>query len=152
MSGDERGVGMIEILLVSALVCIIAAAAIPQITKSLQAYRLDSAAGSLADGLLAARLTAIKYNRAAWLKIDAANSAIEIWSTDDAGTQGRLKTVSTIPPQIAVVTGSPLQITFNSVGRNTAGSDSVVQFRIGGTPYCKSVTASAVGNITAATC
>lgn len=148
----EEGFSLIEILVVLLVAAIIIVAAIPQIQQSLRLYRVESAAGLLANRLTDARLTAIKHNRAAWLEINSTNRTLEVWTTDASNQLVRKSQLISIPGEVTIVSGSPSRVTFNSLGRNQANANVVIKFQLTNTSFCKSVTVSAVGNITSAPC
>jgi prepilin-type N-terminal cleavage/methylation domain-containing protein len=147
-----KGFSLIEVLIVLLIGSILVVAAVPQVKQSLRLYRVESAAGLLSNSLTETRLTAIKYNRAAWLEINAANRKLEIWTTDQNNQPMRLKLVVSIPSDVSIGSGSPTRITFNSLGRNQANSNVVVNLNLPQTNFCKSITVSAVGNISTAGC
>ena len=144
---DHSGFSLIELLVICSVSFILLAASVPSIQKSLLAYRLESAASLLSAQLTEAKLTAIKHNRPAFLKINTVDRQGEIWTTDPNGYLIRVSIVTLMAGGIDVDATSPLQVDFTSLGRNPAGS-SVIKFSISGTSYCKGVTVNQVGNIT----
>ena len=149
---NKGGFSLIEVLIVVLIISILVVAAIPQVNQNLRLYRLESTAGLLANRLSEVRLTAIKYNRAAWLEIDAADGRFEIWTTNQYNQPIRTSLVVSIPPDVSIVQGAPSRITFNSLGRNQSNSSESVSLRLGNANLCKTVTVSAVGNITTKSC
>ena len=149
---NQKGFSLPEVLIVLLIIAILVVAAIPQIQRNLQLYRLESAAGLLSNRLTEARLTAVKHNRAAWLEINGISRTLDVWTTNAANQPIRAKQSLTIPDSISIVSGSPSRVTFNSLGRNQSNSINVIKFQLLNTNVCKSVTVSAVGNITSAPC
>ena len=141
-----------EILIVLLVISIILVAALPQVQRTLQLYRVESAAGLLSNRLTETRLMAIKYNRATWLEINSADGLLEVWTTDQNNQPIRTKLPVPISSDVSIVSGSASRVTFNSLGRNQANSNAVVKFKLAKTSFCRSVTVSAVGNITLAPC
>lgn len=148
----NTGFSLVEVLIVLLVISILVVAAAPQITQSLRLYRLESSSGLLANRLSEARLTAIKYNKSAWLEIDATNRKMEIWTTDQNNQPIRTKLAVPIPADVSIVSGSATRVTFNSLGRNQANTNVVVSMTLARTNFCKSVTVSAVGNINTKSC
>jgi Tfp pilus assembly protein FimT len=139
-------------MIVLLIIAILAVSAIPQIQRNLQLYRLESVTGLLSNRLTETRLTAIKHNRAAWLEINVTNKRLEVWTTNELNQPIRAKLDLAIPDNISIVAGSPSRVTFNSLGRNQSNASNLIKFKLPNTNFCKSVTVSAVGNITSAPC
>ncbi len=81
--GKGNGFSLIEVIIVLLIISILAIAALPQIQRNLQLYRLESVTGLLSNRLTEARLTAVKHNRAAWLEINSTNNILEVWTTNE---------------------------------------------------------------------
>ena len=67
---QEKGFSLVELLIVCALLAIIAAIAIPNITQANANYKLDSAGHTVASLLQEARMQAVKTNRPTYTKYD----------------------------------------------------------------------------------
>ena len=147
-----KGFSLIEVLIVLLVISLMVVAAVPQVTHSLRLYRLESSAGLLSNRLTEARLTAIKHNRPAWVEIDSANRRFEVWTTNQNNQPIRTKLAVPIPSDVTIVAGAPTRITFNSLGRNQANTNVVVSLRLNRQNFCKSITVSAVGNISTTFC
>lgn len=152
LPSKTEGFSLVEVVIVLLIISIVIVAALPQVQKTLQLYRVESAAGLLSNRLAETRLTAIKRNRAAWLEINDTNRTLEVWTTDANNQPIRTKTIVSISPDVTIVSGSPSRVTFNSLGRNQANSEVLIKFRLGKTNFCRSVSVSVVGNITSAVC
>ena len=149
---NQKGFSLPEVLIVLLVISILIVAAIPQIQQNLQMFRLESASGLLSNRLTEARLTAVKHNRAAWLEINSTGKRLEVWTTNELNQPIRAKIDVTIPDNVSIVAGSPSRVTFNSLGRNQANATSIIMFKLPNTNFCKSVSVSAVGNVTSAPC
>jgi prepilin-type N-terminal cleavage/methylation domain-containing protein len=147
-----KGFTLLEVLIVVLIIAVLVVSAVPQAQQSLNLYRVESSAGLLSNRLAEARLTAIKYNRSAWLEIDRSAKTFEVWTTDENNKSIRTKLAVAIPSNVAIDPGSPDRITFNSLGRNQANSNVIVKFSLAKTNFCKAVTVSAVGSIKVAAC
>ncbi len=150
--GKGNGFSLIEVIIVLLIISILAVAALPQIQRNLQLYRLESVTGLLSNRLTEARLTAVKHNRAAWLEINSTNKILEVWTTNEMNQPIRATLAVTIPDGISIDAASPSRITFNSLGRNQANAVNVIKFKLTNTKFCNSVSVSTVGNITSAPC
>ena len=149
---NQNGFSLPEVIIVLLVISILIVAAIPQIQQNLQLYRLESEAGLLSNRLTETRLTAVKYNRASWLEINASGKKLEVWTTNKLNQPIQTKLAVTIPDNITIVPGSSSRVTFNSLGRNQANAINFVKFKLNNSTFCKSVSVSAVGNITSAPC
>jgi prepilin-type N-terminal cleavage/methylation domain-containing protein len=148
----QTGFSLIEVIIVVLIISILVVAAIPQVQRNLQLYKLESATGLLSNRLTEARLTALKHNRPAWLEINSVDKTLEVWTTNETAQPIRAKLAVTIPDNISIDSASPSRVTFTSLGRNQSNSSNVIKFKLANTNFCKSVTVSAVGNITSSPC
>ncbi|HXG85499.1 MAG TPA: prepilin-type N-terminal cleavage/methylation domain-containing protein [Pyrinomonadaceae bacterium] len=151
-AAGQNGFSFIEVIIVLLIISILVVAAIPQAQRNLQLYRLESATGLLSNRLTEARLTAVKYNRAAWLEINGTNRTLEVWTSNELNQPIRAKLAVTIPDSVSIDSGSPSRVTFTSLGRNQSNTVNVIKFKLTNTNFCKLVTVSSVGNITSAAC
>lgn len=148
----QNGFSLIEVIIVVLIIAILVVAALPQVQRNLQLYKLESAAGLLSNRLTEARLTALKHNRPAWLEINSVDKTLEVWTTNESAQPIRAKLAVTIPDSVSIDTTSPSRVTFTSLGRNQANASNVIKFKLANTTFCKSITVSAVGNITLSPC
>ncbi len=147
-----QGFSLIELIIVLLVISIIAVAAFPQIQQTLRLYRVESAAGLLSNRLTEARLTAIKHNRPAWLEINTIEKTLEVWTTNQNNEPIRANLAVPISEDVSVISGSPLRVTFNSLGRNQANSNVAIKLKLSKTNFCKAVSVSVAGSITTAPC
>jgi prepilin-type N-terminal cleavage/methylation domain-containing protein len=147
-----KGFTLLEVLIVVLIISVMVVSAVPQVQQSLSLYRVESAAGLLSNRLAEARLTAIKYNRPAWLEINSANKTFEVWTTDANNKPIRTRLAVSLPSDVTIASGSPTRIAFNSLGRNQSNSNVVVKFHLVKTNFCKAINVSAVGNIKVVAC
>jgi prepilin-type N-terminal cleavage/methylation domain-containing protein len=152
LTKKQNGFSLVEILIVLLIISILVVAALPQVQQTLRLYRVESAAGLLSNRLTEARLTAIKNNRPAWLEINSNEKMLEVWTTNQNNQPIRTNLAVPISEDITIVSGSPTQVTFNSLGRNQANSQVVIKFKLTKTNFCKAVSVSAAGSITTASC
>jgi prepilin-type N-terminal cleavage/methylation domain-containing protein len=149
---NQKGFSLPEIMIVLLIIAILVVSAIPQIQRNLQLYRLESVTGLLSNRLTETRLTAVKHNRSAWLQINATDKRLEVWTTNELNQPIRAKLDLAIPDNISIGADSPSRVTFNSLGRNQSNASNIIKFKLPNTNFCKSVTVSAVGNVTSAPC
>jgi prepilin-type N-terminal cleavage/methylation domain-containing protein len=151
-NNKTRGFSLIEVLIVILIISILVVAAFPQIQQTLRLYRVESAAGILLNRLTEARLTAIKNNRTSWLEINSTDRTLEIWTTNQNNQPIRTQFTVPVSEDVMIVSGSPNRVTFTSLGRNQANTDVSIKLKLSKTNFCKAITISVAGSITAATC
>ncbi|HKD81642.1 MAG TPA: GspH/FimT family pseudopilin [Candidatus Angelobacter sp.] len=78
--GKESGFSLLELVIVCAVLAIIAAIAVPNITQANANYKLNAAGHSIAGLLQQARMQAVKTNQPAYAKYDATGM---VFVTDD---------------------------------------------------------------------
>ena len=147
-----RGFSVIELLVVTVVVGVLATFSVAVIQRSLQALRLESGVGTLSNALMEARFYAIKRNRNSWVAISQASRTIEVRSTDDAGATVVISPAKTLPDGVTVQDTSATTVTFTSLGRNQAGAASNVQISTTSPSNCKRISVSAVGKAAVTTC
>lgn len=149
---NEEGFSIIELLIVSLIIAILAVVSIPLISKNLQLYRAESAIGMVSNRLTEARLTAIKRNRPVWLKADPNNNSLKIESTDDSGNVIPVSSPMYLPDGTVIASETPVVTTFTSLGRVQPGSATKTPIDSPATHNCNEVKVSSVGKITVASC
>ncbi len=115
MRSNQRGFSLLELLIVVTIVLVISAFAIPNVVVTMESSRLRTSASMIRSKLMDARINAIKRNRPAWIAIDLAAGTVQaqIAGFGDLGAPGRLE------GGVAFVAPTPVQITFDSLGRPT---------------------------------
>ncbi|MCX8043613.1 MAG: GspH/FimT family pseudopilin [Desulfobacterota bacterium] len=79
----HQGFSLVELMVVCAIICILAGAAVPTIVSALPGYRLQRAARQLCTHLRQARSHAIKNNQKIWVRFDTAGRQ---YTVDTVGT------------------------------------------------------------------
>jgi len=145
---NQKGLTLIEMLVVMGLIGIICAIAVPNIPVMLRSYRLRAAANELASTLQFARLTAISQNANSVLAFDMANQTYSVFSDNgegggtlndgvQTGSEPTLKTVSIrngYNREVSLQTPSfGLTTTFNSQGICTLSGTMTLQNSVGST-------------------
>jgi prepilin-type N-terminal cleavage/methylation domain-containing protein len=82
----ESGFSMVELMIVCVIMVILAALAVPNITRTYQTYRLDAAGHSVAGLLQQARMQAVKTNVPAYANYTNAASGNMAFVSTDNGT------------------------------------------------------------------
>lgn len=147
---NEKGFSLIELTIVGLVIAIMITASIPSITRTLRLYRLESAIGLLSNRLSEAKITAIKRNQNASLRVNTTNRTLEV--LDASGNPISTTVVVPLPQDVSIASGSVTSVTFNSLGRNQSNSTTIIKFNISNPSSCKAMTISAVGRISLSGC
>jgi Tfp pilus assembly protein FimT len=118
----QGGFSLPEILIVFLTVAIIVVIALPGIMQTLQLYRLDSSVSVIGNKLMETRMTAIKRNRTAWLRLDKTARTVVIRSTNSDGATIDVAMSESFPTGMILDESDSVEIRFNSFGNSTAGS------------------------------
>jgi len=78
-NGRERGFSMIELLVVTGIILLVAAVATPTIMRSLMTYRIGGAATEVSNMLLLTRYEAIRRNTSITCRAEQAEGTWAIW-------------------------------------------------------------------------
>jgi type IV fimbrial biogenesis protein FimT len=113
---DQRGLTLVELVTVIAIVAIFASLAAPSLRQFIAQQRVRSAASAIVESLWVARAEALKRNRdVGFVFVDAASG----WNVPDP--DGGATPLLTQPAHTSVSsstsTGANLQFTFNAYGR-----------------------------------
>jgi Tfp pilus assembly protein FimT len=118
----EGGFSLPEILIVFLTVAIIVVIALPGSIRTLQLYRLDTGVSVIGNKLMETRMTAIKRNRTAWLRLDKTARTVVIRSTNSAGATIDVNFSESFPTGMILDESDSVEISFDSFGNSTAGS------------------------------
>jgi len=144
----EKGVSLIEVVIVMTIAIVFVVIALPRGIRQLQIHRLDTSVAVVSEKISEARMTAIKRNRTSWLRIDKTARTAQIKSTDpvtaaevDVGFPEKL-------PQGVVLDGTvSVNITFDSMGLSTGGTQTFT-LREGNANATEAITVSPAGKVT----
>jgi len=117
---SEFGFAFIEVAMVTVMIVLISSFTVPQLTGSLELYRLDTAASMIQGKLVEARLNATKRNRQVHLLFDRPAGSFEIETTDSGGNTINVGSQEVLPSGVTFeISATPAQVTFSSLGRPT---------------------------------
>lgn len=137
----QSGISLLEVLIVAGVITVLGAIAIPQVSRTLELQRLDSAAARVASKLMDARMNAIKRNAAGKLSIVSTRTMqVNCPGTTPVGA------LETLPSGISFSASTPASITFDSLGRLTTGAQTATLQSTSG--RAKALTISPAGKIT----
>ena len=124
-SKREKGFSLPEIMIVVLTIGIIATLALPGSIRTLQLYRLDTSVSVIGSKLMETRMSAIKRNRTAWLRIDKTTRTFQIRTTNAAGQTIDVGYPESFPQGMNLDASDSVEISFDSLGRSSAGTQSV---------------------------
>lgn len=143
---NERGLTMVELLIVIVVVLVLAAITFPTIMTTMSLLRLETSVamieGKLADG----RINAIKRNRQVWLLLDSTANSAKL-QYNDGGTIN-LGTEEFLGTGIKFISPTPSQIAFDAQGWPTGSPPLTVRLEVEISGDQKNVTVSPTGKIT----
>jgi Tfp pilus assembly protein FimT len=142
----QRGFSLLEALCVAAFALILSALAVPQIQRTLQLYRLNTATATVLGKLSEARMNAIKRNQTVFLTVNRTARTVQVQYTS-GGTTTSVGAALTLPGQVSFADTSATSITYNSLGQltTTARTLTINGEKSGDT---KTITISATGRVT----
>src|SRR5260221_5930523 len=104
----ESGFSMVELMIVSVVMVVIAGLAVPNIFRTYQNYQLDAAGHSIASLLQQARMQAVKTNLPAYANFtNTASGNIAFVSTDNSTTYAAGEPDVQLSPAVSFQTAPP---------------------------------------------
>lgn len=114
-----RGFSLTELLMVVAIMIVIAATGLPQLTSGVRLHRLQGSASMISSKLTEARINALKRNRATWLLIDADAGTVQVQTAAAGGAAVDLGAPGLLSEGITFA-AAPAQVDYDAMGRTTA--------------------------------
>ncbi|MDR3491229.1 MAG: GspH/FimT family pseudopilin [Gammaproteobacteria bacterium] len=151
----QKGVNLIELLVVTAIVIILTLAAIPLFTEFMQEYRLKSAVQSLYYSMQYARSEAVKENQTIYVGFQTGDSwcyGINPSTICTCSTPSGCSLGTTTAPRSQSLTLTATGLTTNALQfegtRGAAGASSVLTFTVYGGTQTMSIKVTGLGNMT----
>ena len=116
---SQAGFTLIEVMIVVAIVGIGVALAIPNFTRWYVQTQLRQTAAEIASQLTLARMTGMSRNRSMDVTVTHAGGAVSVSSVLSTG--GPVIKSTTFPTHVKSVVGSPVTVSFSSMGVRTSG-------------------------------
>ena len=117
---DQRGVTLIELMIVIAIIGILAALAVPSFSEMIGAQRIKGMSADLHVSLMRARSEAIKRNRDVTIAPVTANSWTSGWTIADPDNVGNF--IENHGAVLSVTATGPANIVYQSSGRINAAA------------------------------
>jgi prepilin-type N-terminal cleavage/methylation domain-containing protein len=114
----QSGFTLIELMIAVGIVSIAVAVALPNFSRWHVQSQLRQATAEIATQLTLARMAAMNRNRTVDVTLQTSGNALHISAVSSTGTVLNDKT---FPASVASVIGSPLTISFSSMGLRTSG-------------------------------
>ena len=118
----ETGFTMIEVLIVVAILAIAAALSVPEFLRWHAQSQLRGAISELASQLTLARMAGMNRNRSVDVTVQNVGTAVHV-SAVSSGIAVIQDT--SLPPRVKSVVGSPVTVSFSSMGLRTSGGTGV---------------------------
>ena len=151
-SPGDAGFGVLELVIIAALVAVLAAVSVPSISAARDGYELITAGANVASKVGEARTNALKRNRQTWVLVTPNTRTVQVQTAGPAGTVD-IGWVELLPTRVTVINpAAPAQLRFDTLGRpvNAAGilAAHVIQLRHTGTQQVRTVTVGTTGRVT----
>lgn len=151
-SPGDAGYGVLELVIIAALVAVLAAVSVPSISAARDGYELITAGANVAAKVGEARTNALKRNRQTWVLVTPATRQVQVQTAGPAGAVD-IGWLELLPPRVTVINpAAPAQLRFDTLGRpvNAAGilAAHVIQLRHTGTQQVRTVTVGTTGRVT----
>lgn len=122
--GRQEGFTLIELMIVVAIVAISAALSVPDFMRWLAQSQLRQATGEIATQLTMARMAAMNRNRSVDVTVQTSGGAVHISGVSPSSGAVVIKDQS-FPAGVSSVVGSPVVVSFSSMGLRTTGGTGV---------------------------
>jgi len=127
-SRDNAGFTLIELLVAVAIVALGASLAAPEFLSWYSKTQLRQATSEIASQLTMARMAAMNRNRSVDVTIQVASGGVNILAIASGGTT--VIPTKTLANRVTAVTGSPVTVSFSSLGVKTSGGTATQTFGV----------------------
>jgi Tfp pilus assembly protein FimT len=151
-SPGDAGFGVLELVIIAALVAVLAAVSVPSISAARDGYELITAGANVAAKFGEARTNALKRNRQTWVLVTPNTRTVQVQTAGPTGTVD-IGWVELLPTRVTVINpAAQAQLRFDTLGRPVdAGgilAAHVIQLRHTGTQQVRTVTVGTTGRVT----
>jgi len=127
-SRDSAGFTLIELLVAVAIVALGASLAAPEFLRWYSKTQLRQATSEIASQLTMARMAAMNRNRSVDVTIQVASGGVNILAIASGGST--VIPTKTLANRVTAVTGSPVTVSFSSLGVKTSGGTATQTFGV----------------------
>lgn len=151
-SPRDAGFGVLELVIIAALVAILAAIAVPSLSAARDGYELVTAGANVASKIGQARTNALKRNRQTWVLVTPGAQTLQVQTAGPTGAVD-IGWVELLPTRVTIIApAAQAQLRFDTLGRPVdAGgilTAHVIQLRHTGTQQVRTVTVGTTGRVT----
>ncbi|BCA54976.1 pilin [Nitrospira sp. KM1] len=123
---QTNGFTLVEIMIVTAIIGIASAIAIPAVSDWLAGHHLKQGVTELVGDMNLAKLAAINRNRQATVTIQMSGALVEVSGT--SGGRAIFQT-ATLMPRVTALPGGPTTVNFSSMGLSTSTVPQTIQLQ-----------------------
>jgi prepilin-type N-terminal cleavage/methylation domain-containing protein len=116
----DNGFTLIELMIAVAILTIAATLAVPEFLRWHAQSRLRQATSEIATQLVLARMAAMNRNKAVDVTVQVAGGLVHLWAIAPT-TGATIIKDKTFPTQVPSIVGSPVTVSFSSLGVKTSG-------------------------------
>jgi Tfp pilus assembly protein FimT len=148
----DAGFGVVELVIVAALISTLAVLSVPSIAASRNGYELITASTNVAGKVAEARTNALKRNRNTWVLVTPATRTIQVQTTGGLGAVD-INNPETLPARVVIDNpAGPQPFAFDTLGRPVDGAGilaaHVIQLRHTQTGLVRTVSVGTTGRVT----
>jgi prepilin-type N-terminal cleavage/methylation domain-containing protein len=118
-NGGAKGFTLIEVMIITAIIGIVSAVAVPNYSKWHSKYQLRQAATEINNQFNLARMVAMNRNSTVTVTVSLVGSSVTISATDATGVQAFVP--QAMMSHVIGVTGAPVTVSFTSLGLRSGG-------------------------------
>lgn len=116
----DKGFTLIELMIAVVILTIAASLAIPEFLRWYTQSQLRQATSEIATQLVLARMAAMNRNKAVDVTVQVAGGLVHLSATAPT-TGATIIKDKTFPPHVSSIVGSPVTVSFSSLGIKTSG-------------------------------
>jgi prepilin-type N-terminal cleavage/methylation domain-containing protein len=117
----QAGFTLIELMIVVAILSIAVALAVPNFLQWYTQFQLRQATSQLATQLTLARMAGMNRNRGVVVTVQTVGAVVHISTMSSDVSPVSVINDTSLPPQVTSVAGSPVTVSFSSMGLRTSG-------------------------------
>lgn len=125
----ESGITLIELMIAVAIITIGASLSVPEFVRWHARTQLRQATSEIASQLTLARMAAMNRNRSVDVTIQTVTGGVTV-SAITSGTSATVLPTTPMLSQVRAITGSPVTVSFSSLGVKTSGGTGTQTFGV----------------------
>jgi len=121
----QAGFTLIELMIAVAIAAIAVSLAVPNFLRWYNESQLRQATSEIANKLTLARLAGMTQNRGVNVTVQNVGAVVQISAVASSGTSVFTNTNESFPPRVKSIVGSPVTVSFSSLGLRTSAGTGV---------------------------